>query len=83
MTTTDSSTLALQAAQHLADISNFTILFKGKVIGSAPTQLRGYQLANDHVYYLLGGNHLDPACLSQDEANALLVMQMGDMPFRC
>jgi hypothetical protein len=83
MTTTDSSTLAIQAAQHRADTSNFTILFKGQVIGSAPTQLRGYQLANDHIYRLLGGNHLDPACLSQDEANALLVMQMGDMPFPC
>jgi hypothetical protein len=83
MTTSDSSTVRIQAAQHRADPSNFTLLFKGRVIGTAPTQLRGYQLANDHVYQLLGGNHLDPACLSQDEANALLVMQMGDMPFPC
>jgi hypothetical protein len=83
MTANDFSTCPIQAAQHRADSSNFTILFKGQVIGSAPTQLRSYQLANDHVYHLLGSNYLDPACLSQDEANALLVMQMGDMPFPC
>ena len=83
MTISDSSTLPLTAAQHGINSGIFTILFKGRVIGSAPTQLGGYQLANDHVYQLLGGNHLDPACLSQDEANALLVMQMGDLPFPC
>lgn len=83
MTNSDSSTLPLAVAQQRADSANFTILFQGQPIGSAPTQLRALQLANDHVYMLLGGNHLDPACLSQDEANALLIMQMGDAPQPC
>ena len=83
MTISDFSTLPRPAAQQRAKSTSFTVLFQGRPIGSAPTQLRAYQLANDHVYLLLGGNHLDPACLSQDEANALLIMQMGDTPLAC
>jgi hypothetical protein len=72
MTTTHLSTLPEKSVQFCLTTGNFEVQVNGQVIGYAATELRGTQLANEHVYAVLsaqGGLYAD---LSQDDADALL-----------
>jgi hypothetical protein len=80
MTTSDFSILSAKSVQLCSMTNDFEVQLNGEVIGYAATELRGYQLANNHVYLLLTHRYLDPADLSQDDADALLSAHLQDPP---
>ena len=71
MTTTHVSTLPEKSVQFCSITGDFEVQVNGQIIGYAATELRGTQLANEHVYAVLsarGGLYAD---LSQDDAAVL------------
>jgi hypothetical protein len=80
MTVSDSSILSAKSVQFCLATGDFEVQLNGQVIGYAATEVRGYQLANEHVYTLLTHSHLEPAELSQDDADALLSVHLQNLP---
>jgi hypothetical protein len=77
MTANDSSTLPHTSIRYYPVNGTFTVLFSDQVIGSASTQLRGYHLLNEYPYLCINATHFDPANLTQDEADTLLLTQIA------
>ena len=78
MTNVHSITLPEKSVQFCAVTGDFEVQVNGQVIGYAATELRGTQLANEHVYAVLsarGGVYTD---LSQDDADVLLAHHLAE-----
>jgi hypothetical protein len=80
MTASHLNTLPDKSVQYCAVTQDFAVRLNGQVVGYAATALRGYRLANDHVYTLLTHSYLDLSDLSQDDADALLAAHLQDLP---
>jgi hypothetical protein len=78
MTTTHLSTLPEKSVQFCAVTGDFEVQVNGQIIGYVATELRGMQLANEHVYALLSARGQSYADLSQDDADALLALHLAD-----
>lgn len=82
MTIRNSITVPVKDVRYCPTTRDYEILVNSQIIGYAPTKLRGYELANEYVYLLLTRDHLDPAELSQEDADAILAAQLSDMPLQ-
>jgi hypothetical protein len=80
MTTTHGSILPEKSVQYCDVTGDFEVQVNGQVIGYAATELRGTQLANDHVYAVLSARGQCYADLAQDDADALLALHLADSP---
>jgi hypothetical protein len=80
MTTTHLSILSAKSVQFCTVTGDFEVQVNGQIIGYAATELRGTQLANEHVYALLSARGCLCADLTQDDADALLALHLMDAP---
>jgi hypothetical protein len=80
MTSSDSITLPEKSVQFCAVTGDFEVQVNGQVIGYTATELRGTQLANEHVYAVLSARGHLYADLAQDDADALLALHLADRP---
>jgi hypothetical protein len=81
MTASHLNTLPDKSVQFCSVTRDFEIQVNGRIVGYAATKLRGYQMANEHVYLLLSSYSGCPVDLSQDDADALLAAHLQDLPY--
>lgn len=74
MTASDSTTLPDKDVRFCPETLDYEVIVVGQRIGSAPTMMQGYELANEYIYQQLTREHLDPADLVQDDAEAIFFM---------
>ena len=80
MTSSHLITLPEKSVQFCAVTGDFEVRVNGQVIGYAATELRGTQLANEHVYAVLSACGYVYADLGQDDADALLALHLAAPP---
>lgn len=80
MTDRNPTTIPTKNIRFCPDTRDYEFLIDDDIIGYAPTQIRAYEIANEFIYLQLTANHGNPSEVSPEDAEALLAVQMLDVP---